>query len=151
MNENFDATSKDNVTTKDDADVLTELRDLTRKKLRLQYISTACIGGMLAVLIISVLVMVPRVSTTLAHINNVAAKAEESLAKAQESIEQINDMTKSMEQASSNLNKLVDENGESLGAAIKSMTEVDYEGLNQAIKDLQDAIGPMANFMNRFR
>lgn len=151
MNENFDATSKDNVTTGENTDILTELRDMTKRKLILQYISTACIAGMLVVLICAVFVMVPRVSTTLAHINSVAKSAENTLARAEESLAQIDDMALSMEDASGNLNKLVSENGESLASAIKSMTEVDYEGLNKAIKDLQDAIGPMASFMNRFR
>ncbi len=144
MDENFDATSKDNVTTQGNADVLTELRDLSKKRLFYQRISTLCAAAILVVVAIAAVLMVPRVTATLEHINAVAVKAEDSL-------EKVDEMTASMEDASDNLNKLVSENGEALGAAVKSMSEVDYEGLNQAIKDLQDAIGPMANFMNRFR
>ena len=31
------------------------------------------------------------------------------------------------------------------------MTKVDFDGLNKAIKDLQDAVSPVANFFNKFR
>lgn len=144
MNENINATGKDNVTTNDDADVLKQIRDLSKKRLILQAVSTVCVAGMFAAVLIAVLVMVPRVSTTLAHINDVATRAQESLV-------QVDDMTASMIKASGDLSGLVDENGEALASAVKSMSEIDFEGLNKAITDLQDAIGPMANFMNRFR
>ena len=151
MSENLDATSKDNADTIGNADTLTELRDLTKKKYILQVISTAFIGGMFVVVLIAVLAIVPRVSATLSHVNDVAVRAEGALAKAEESLAKVDTMAESMEQASDGLNKLVEENGESLASAIKSMTEVDYEGLNKAITDLQNAVGPMANFMSRFR
>ena len=144
MDENLDATSKDNVTTKENVDILTERRDLSKKRLFYQRISTACMAATLLVVLAAAVIMVPRVSTTLEHINAVAVKAEDSL-------EKVDEMTASMDDASDHLNELVNANGEALSSAVKSLSEVDFEGLNKAIKDLQDAIGPMANFMNRFR
>ena len=99
-------------------------------------------AGMLAVLLICVLIVIPKVSTTLSHINSVATKAETS-------IESIDKMTDSILKASENMNKLVDDNGENLAAAVKSLSEIDFEGLNKAISDLQDAVGPMAAFMKK--
>ena len=34
---------------------------------------------------------------------------------------------------------------------VNALTEIDFDGLNQAIKDLQDAVGPLASFMSKFR
>ena len=47
------------------------------------------------------------------------------------------------------MNKLVDDNGSNLAAAVKSLSEIDFEGLNKAITDLQDAVGPMASLMKK--
>ncbi len=143
MDDNFEATSTDNVATKENQDVLTEIRDLSKKRLLLQRISTGCMVGTLLVVLVAALLMVPRATTTLNHINQVAVKAEDSLAK-------VDKMTASMESASDNLNELVNANGEALSSAVKSMSEVDFDGLNKAISDLQEAIGPLANFMSRF-
>lgn len=143
MDENFEATSTDNVATKENQDVLTEIRDLSKKRLLLQRISTGCMVGTLLVVLVAALLMVPRATTTLNHINQVAVKAEDSLAK-------VDKMTASMESASDNLNELVNANGEALSSAVKSMSDVDFDGLNKAISDLQEAIGPLANFMSRF-
>ena len=137
-----DATGAGNVTATSNDAILTELRDLSKKRLFYQKISTCCIAGMLAVLIICVLIVIPKVSTTLSHINSVATKAETS-------IESIDKMTDSILKASENMNKLVDDNGENLAAAVKSLSEIDFEGLNKAISDLQDAVGPMAAFMKK--
>ena len=137
-----DATGAENVTATSNDAILTELRDLSKKRLFYQKISTCCMAGMLAVLLICVLIVIPKVSTTLSHINSVATKAETS-------IESIDKMTDSILKASENMNKLVDDNGENLAAAVKSLSEIDFEGLNKAISDLQDAVGPMAAFMKK--
>ncbi len=137
-----DATGAGNVTATSNDAILTEIRDLSKKRLFYQKISTCCIAGMLAVLLICVLIVIPKVSTTLSHINSVATKAETS-------IESIDKMTDSILKASENMNKLVDDNGENLAAAVKSLSEIDFEGLNKAISDLQDAVGPMAAFMKK--
>ena len=137
-----DATGAGNVTATSNDAILTEIRDLSKKRLFYQKISTCCIAGMLAVLLICVLIVIPKVSTTLSHINSVATKAETSL-------ESVDKMTDSILKASENMNKLVDDNGENLAAAVKSLSEIDFEGLNKAISDLQDAVGPMAAFMKK--
>ena len=120
-----------------------ELVKLAKKQLFYQRISSVCIAGMFAVLICAVIILVPRVSATLENINSVAAKAEVSL-------ENIDTMAKSMADASDNLDKLVADNAEGLSTAVKSISEVDFEGLNKAIQDLQDTVKPLATFMRGF-
>ena len=127
-----------------DSAILAEIRDLSKKNLFYRKISTYCLAGMLAVLVLCMLIVVPKVSTTLSHINSVATKAEESL-------KNVDTMSESILKASENMNKLVDDNGANLADAVKSLSEIDFEGLNKAITDLQDAVGPMATFMNKFR
>ncbi|RKM58517.1 hypothetical protein D6856_12210 [Butyrivibrio sp. XB500-5] len=129
-----------NVTSNDA--ILTEIRDLSKKRLFYQKISTCCIAGMLAILLICVLVIVPKVNATIVKVNGVATKAETTL-------DDVSGMTESIVKASENMNKLVDDNGSNLAAAVKSLSEIDFEGLNKAITDLQDAVGPMASLMKK--
>ena len=48
------------------------------------------------------------------------------------------------------MNTKLTENAQSLTDAVEKMNSIDFEGLNKAIQDLQDAVGPFASFMNRF-
>lgn len=40
---------------------------------------------------------------------------------------------------------------ENIGSAMEKINAIDIEGLNQAIKNLSDAVGPFAEFFNKFR
>lgn len=125
-------------------DPLVELRDITSIKLYLQFVSTLCLVGMLVAVIISCAILVPKATVAITEVTEAANYADKSF-------KELDEMSASLELASDNLNKLVVENGESISQAVKSMEEVDYEGLNKAIKDLQDAVEPLANFFNRFK
>ena len=43
------------------------------------------------------------------------------------------------------------ENSEALTQTVNDMSNIDFEGLNTAIKDLQDTVGPFASFFGKFR
>jgi predicted PurR-regulated permease PerM len=124
--------------------LLTQIRDLKKKQLMWQRVSAACLFGIFAVLFITVSIIVPRATKTLSNIDQVAGQMYET-------IDEIDTMVAEMTTASTNLNKLVDENAQSLTDAINSIASIDFEGLNKAIKDLKDTVGPMASFFGRFR
>ena len=123
-------------------DSLALLVELSKKRLFWQRFSAGCFAGMLLVMIIAVMVLIPKVSTTLTHINTVATKAETSLGK-------VDTMTSSVETTAGNLNKLLNDNGEKLTSAVKSISEIDFAGLNQAITDLQSAVSPLAKLFGK--
>lgn len=123
-------------------DQLSELIKIGKKQLFYQKVATSCIAGMLVVMIIAVAVMIPRVSTTLTHINSVATKAETSL-------ENVNTMTNSVSTSAGNFDKFLNDNSEKLTSSIKSISEIDFEGLNKAITDLQSAVGPLAKLFGK--
>lgn len=124
--------------------LLTQMRDLHKKQLFWQKISTCCIAVMAATVVIVAIAVVPKTVSTIHNVNQVAIKAQTSL-------EDMDEMISNITEASSGMNELVKENGEGLTSAVKNLSEIDFEGLNTAIKDLQDAIGPMAQFMNKFK
>lgn len=115
-----------------------------RLQLFFQGISTACMIIMTVVVIGIALKVVPKITTAIDNVNQVAVSAQNSLKDADE-------MIQSITTASENMNTLINENAEELTQSTKSMSEIDFEGLNQAIRDLQDAVGPVANFFNKFK
>lgn len=123
---------------------LEELIKLNRKQLFYRRIGTWCLAGILVVVAIAVIILIPKVTITLDHINSVAVKAEESLAN-------VDTMAADVSNSAANFDKLLAENSKELTESIKEISEIDFDGLNKAIKDLQDAVGPMASFMNKFR
>ncbi len=126
------------------AGALEELIKLNRKQLFYRRIGTWCLAGILVVVAIAVIILIPKVTITLDHINSVAVKAEESLAN-------VDTMAADVSNSAANFDKLLAENSKELTESIKEISEIDFDGLNKAIKDLQDAVGPMASFMNKFR
>ena len=126
------------------AESLEELIMLNRKQLFYRRIGTWCLAGILVVVAIAVIILIPKVTITLDHINSVAVKAEESLAN-------VDTMAADVSNSAANFDKLLAENSKELTESIKEISEIDFDGLNKAIKDLQDAVGPMASFMNKFR
>lgn len=126
------------------SDLLVELRDLSKKRLFFQRIATGCLAGILLVIFITCIIIVPKAITTLSRINNISVRAESSL-------DEIDIMAKGVTSATDSLNELVSGNSGSLTQAVTSLSQIDFEGLNKAITDLQDAAGPMAALMKRFR
>lgn len=134
----------ENTENKEQQEILLEIKNLTKKKLFWQKIATCCIAAIAAIVLVTMVIVIPQLEATLNHINDTAIKAQDSLNEA-------NTMITSITEASENFDSLVAKNGEGLTSAVESMSEIDFEGLNEAIKDLQDAIGPLAAFMSKFR
>jgi hypothetical protein len=133
-----------NVISASSEELLIEIRNLTKKKLFWQKISTCFIAAIAGIVLVTMVIVIPQLEATLNHINDTAIKAQDSLNEA-------NTMITSITEASENFDSLVAKNGEGLTSAVESMSKIDFEGLNEAIKDLQDAIGPLAAFMSKFR
>ena len=125
-------------------EILLEIKKLTKKKLFWQRISACCVAMIAAVALVFALIVLPQIEITLNHVNDTALKAQETLSQAQT-------MVTSITEASGDFDDLLEKNGEGLTNAVQSLTEIDFEGLNTAIKDLQDAVGPLASFMSKFR
>ena len=124
--------------------LLVEMRDLSKKRLFFQRIATCCLVGVFLTVFTACLIVVPKAMTTLTNINNAAVKAGSSL-------DDIDTMTEDITTATNNLNELVSNNSVKLTDAVTSLSQIDFEGLNKAITDLQTAVGPMANLMKGFR
>ena len=121
-----------------------EMLKVDKKHLFWQRLSALAVVATFLVVLVVAMILVPQVMATLDNINRVAKDAESAVAN-------VDTMVLEMTDASKNLNQLVGDNSEALNEAITNMANVDYDGLNKAIKDLQDTVGPMASFFGKFR
>ena len=121
-----------------------EMLKVDKKHLFWQRISAMAVVAMFLVVLVTAMILVPQVVNTLNSINKVAVDAEAAIGDVEVMVSEITS-------ASKNLNKLVDDNDEKLTEAVNNLSSVDFDGLNAAIKDLQDTVGPMASFFSRFR
>ncbi len=138
-------------------DLLRELIALQKKETGHAKRTSFFMACFVIIILVVVLVLVPKLMGTLNQLQNTIVQAQDTITQAQGTItklegelENVSGMVKSITTTSDNVNGMLEENTESLNSAIKDITEIDFAGLNNAIKDLQDAIKPFADLMRRF-
>ena len=65
------------------------------------------------------------------------------------SLSEVNRMTASAQELIGNANAMVTENTDAVSETIRKLNEVDFEGLNTAIHDLEDAVRPLAELARK--
>lgn len=132
-------------------DVMKTLLEKTQKQLFYTKILTGAAGGMFLILLIAALLVVPKAVSALTQAEAVMADAQGLLETADTAISNISAMSDEVTQVSKSLNGFVTDNAQTLTDAATDISNIDFEGLNGAIRDLQDAVGPFAKMMNRFK
>ena len=97
---------------------------------------------LLAAVVYSLFRLVPQALETMENANTVLLGAEKTL-------EEIDKMSASLTRTSDDLSKLVGTNADVLTQSVQKLSEVDFDGINDAVRDLQDAVGPLADAMNK--
>lgn len=132
-------------------DVMKTLLEETQKQLFYTKILAGAAGGMFLILLIAALLVVPKAVSALTQAEAVMADAQGLLETADTAISNISAMSDEVTQVSKSLNGFVTDNAQTLTDAATDISNIDFEGLNGAIRDLQDAVGPFAKMMNRFK
>ena len=65
-------------------------------------------------------------------------------------IENITAMCSSIAQMGDNMNSFITENAQTVAEVMEKIEAVDFQGLNNAIKNLGDVVAPLAKFFNLF-
>ena len=121
-------------------ELLEDIKKLNQKNLMYQRVST----GLLMVFVVVLLLMVPSVVSTLRIANETLINANVAVVHANEAISQ-------MEGTLDSIQQFVTTSGSSMEEAIGKLNAIDIDTLNDAIKDLSDAVQPMADFFGRFK
>ena len=108
-----------------------------KKQLFLLKLSMLSTTGIFITLLMAIIILVPRITTTLTEVNL--------------AIGQISNTVVQVEEVFESVKRLVEESEEGLGLAIDSMNSIDFKGLNQSITDLGNVVSPLADFFSKFR
>ena len=140
----------DELNNKEATELLRELLAFEKKEARYQKVTSILIFCLVVIMGIVSFMIVPVAVQTLTTANETIVMAQEALGKITEEMDSINTMTASITATSNNMNSMVVENSEELSKAVESMSNIDFDGLNKAIKDLEDAVGPFAKMTRIF-
>ena len=132
-------------------ELLRELAQNSRKQLFYSRLTVfAALAAAIAVIICMVIV-VPSVMSTVKQANNIMTQVSETIELADTAIESVTDMSLAITNMGNNMDSFITENAESVQQIMKKFDEIDFEGLNGAIKDLGDVVEPFANFFGKFK
>ncbi|MBQ7725276.1 MAG: hypothetical protein IJT63_06665 [Lachnospiraceae bacterium] len=129
---------------KDAKEILKELLEFEKREAKYQKVTSILIFCLVLIMGIVSFMIVPVAVQTLTTANATIIQAQEALAKITDEMENINGMVSSITETSDSVNKMVTDNAEDLTTSVQNLNSIDFEGLNKAIRDLQDAVAPMA-------
>lgn len=132
-------------------DTIKQLLEQTREQLFYTRILTGAFFALFLVVFISAVILVPQVYAALAQVDDLMEEAVGTLESANQALAEVSEMSTEITGVSTQLNDFITENAQTLSDAATQISEIDFEGLNHAIQDLQDAVGPFANLMNGFK
>ena len=118
-------------------------RTYLKKQLNMMKALMFAMAGIFLILLVSVGVLVPKLTTTLDNANvaleQISYMAEQIVTTA----EQVDDVFDSVE-------TLVGESSEGVTQALENMNSIDFNKLNQSIDDFNKVISPLSSFFGRF-
>lgn len=132
-------------------ELLKELVANSKKQLFYSRIAAFAALAAAAVLIICLIRIVPPVLKTVNQVNDIMVQVSETIELADTAIENVTQMSLAITDMGNNMDTFITENAESVEQIMQKLDQIDFEGLNSAIKDLGDVVEPLANFFGRFR
>lgn len=132
-------------------DMMKRLLEQTQEQLFYTRILAGAFFALFLVVFISAMILVPKVYGVLGQVDHLVETADTTLESADDALEEISGMSSQITGVSTQLNEFISKNAQTLSDAATDISEIDFEGLNQAIQDLQDAVGPFADLMNGFK
>ena len=131
--------------------VLEQLLKNSEKQLFYTRVTSLFAMVLVAAVIICLVMVVPKLLDTVTNVNNVMAQVTETIELADTAIESVTEMSKSITAMGNNMDTFITDNSKSVEDVMKKLEQIDFEGLNSAIKDLGDVVEPFANFFGKFK
>lgn len=148
---NEDRTKEKNTDGELPQELLKELVSNSKKQLFYTRLAALVAFVAAAALLICLIVLVPTVVKTVNRANEVMAKASGTIELADTAIAGVTEMSEAITAMGNDMDAFLAENAESVEQVMKKLDEIDFEGLNSAIKDLGDVVEPLASFFGKFK
>lgn len=150
----MDTKDLNNVTNDESGSSRELLEELVKNsKRQLFYSRITVLASVMAVIavIVCLAVVIPSVMKTVKQANDIMSQVSETIELADTAIESVTEMSASITNMGNNMDTFITENAESVQQIMKKFDEIDFAGLNAAIKDLGDVVEPFANFFGKFK
>lgn len=95
---------------------------------------------------VTLAVLVPMAVNTLNNLNDCINTASATLATADATMGTLSGMSDDISTAATGINTLLITNSQAITDSMTSLSDIDYEGLNEAISDLKAVVEPLAKF-----
>lgn len=132
-------------------EILEELLKESKKRTAYNKIAAMSLTGLLVAFIVVFFVLVPKAYNVLLNANRELETAEVATEEIRIAASSLTEMIENITVTSESVNDFIVKNSEAMASTVEKMESIDYETLNKAINDLQDAVEPFAKFMNRFK
>lgn len=129
--------------------LMKELITKGRKQLFYTRILAFALCGLLAAVIIALCIVIPPAVRTINNVDTAVIGATDTLSKADEALDNINTMSVEVTSASKQMNTFIETNSESVTQSMQKLQNVDFDGLNNAISDLEAVVEPMAKLFGK--
>ena len=131
--------------------MLEQLLAESKKRTLYSKIAAFTMACIFVVLIVVTVMVVPGVFRLMNEVDMLVDSAEALVETAEISLGEISRMTVSLTETSTELGEFISGNSQTVSEAISGIQNIDVDTLNEAIKDLHDAVAPFASLMNRFK
>lgn len=94
----------------------------------------------------ALIIILPKAVKAIDGVNGMIAQADETIELANEAITGVTEMSTSITDMGDNMDTFITDNAQSIAEIMLKIEDIDFEGLNTAIKDLGAVIEPLAKF-----
>ena len=126
-----------------DRELLTQLLAAQKKEVRHARITSIASLVLAAVLLVGAVLTLPRLLSA-------ADQAQQTMDQVHTFLEQTDGLAEDVETLVKSANRVIVDNTDAVTEAVAKLNGVDFETLNKAIRDLADAVGPLARLGRMF-
>lgn len=126
--------------------LLEELTKNSNKQLFYARLGGISMTVLALVITAALIVILPKAVTAIDRVNGIIVQAGETITLANEAITGVTQMSASITDMGDNMDTFISDNSQSIAEIMLKIEDIDFEGLNTAIKDLGDVIEPLARF-----
>lgn len=140
----------DNKDIADREELLQKLVTTSSKQLFYARLTTLTAMVLCAAVALCLGLVVPKVMTTVDNANDILSQVSETIILADTTLESVTQMSTSVTDMGTTMETFITDNAETVEEVMTKLDKIDFEGLNDAIKDLGDVVEPLANFFGKF-
>ena len=133
---------------KSERELLAELIELQKKTANRQLAAALASGAMAVIMAIALLIVVPRLMKLSGEVSSMVENTQKLVVEADTLISQASESLGGIDTMISNVNQVVVDNTQAATEALSNVQNIDIDKLNEAIRNLSDAVEPLAKLNN---